>query len=104
VFGVASPPVTGEPQRDRVRDLFRGELGAQDDGRAAQVAHDDAGLVGLAAFAVPALDDRRAGRLWVGEEPDGFQAFAVQLQFVLARGPVPARRAGRRAGTGIANG
>ena len=57
------------------------EFVAEHHHRAAQTAHDD---VGLAAFAVPALHDRCGGLVRVGEEPEGFEALAVQLELVLA--------------------
>lgn len=66
VRAVLDPPAGGEPECGRIRHLLAdGERVAEHDGCAALVAHDDAGLVGLATFAVPSFDELEAG--WVGQ-------------------------------------
>jgi len=71
-----------------------GEVTADHHGVAAQGAHHDLGLVRLAAFAMPALD-QLVWACWIGLQPKCVEAFTVQLEFVPVGGPVATRWAGR---------
>jgi hypothetical protein len=71
-----------------------GQVCAEHHRVAAQAAHHDLDLVWLAALAVPAFDEP-ARVVGIVEQPDGLQAFAVQLQLARVGGPVSTRWAGR---------